>query len=334
MPAPMKQLPLTEVGMLGPFVGFLEEVGVPVNQVLDTNNISREMVDRGNGKVTKLQFYQFLDTGGPGQGLPDFGYRIGESFGMRFMGPVGSSVLRAATLKDAVDTFAIHLRGWLDGNQLWLEPDGKNVWLCNLAKDGLQPFQTMSNQCAIMTLISLVREVAGDNWVPKKVRLDANTAIAREEIGALAHAEVELIGQGVAIQLPAKFLARPFLIASHCAEAEPPTRGPESFLDSLEKALHDQLPFLGVPTISQAAEITGVSQRTLQRQLESDGLTYQRLIDRVRFEIARMRLREDPGLTMRELAAELHFGSPSNFGRSFRRVAGMTPGAYLNSIQT
>ena len=32
----MKQLPLTEVGMLGPFVGFLEEMGVPVNQVLDT----------------------------------------------------------------------------------------------------------------------------------------------------------------------------------------------------------------------------------------------------------------------------------------------------------
>ena len=59
------------------------------------------MVDRGHGKVTKLQFYQFLDTGGPGQGLADFGYRIGESYGMRFMGPVGNSVLRAATLKDA-----------------------------------------------------------------------------------------------------------------------------------------------------------------------------------------------------------------------------------------
>lgn len=329
----MKQLPLTEVAMLGPFVGFLEEAGVPVNQVLDNHNISREMVDRGYGKVTKLQFYQFLDTGGPGQGLADFGYRIGERNGMRFMGPVGNSVLRAATLKDAVDTFALHLRGWLDGNQLWLEPEGENVWLCNLAEDGLQPFQTISNQCAIMTLISLVREVAGDDWAPKKVRLDPKTSMAREKIGALANAEVEWTGQGVAIQLPAKFLAWPIRNRTHGEEAGPLPAEPESFSVSFERTIHDQLQFLGVPTVSKAAEISGISPRTLQRQLGADGLTYQRLIDRIRFQIAKKRLREAPDLTMRELAAELHFSSPSNFVRSFHRVAGMTPGDYANSIQ-
>ena len=67
--------------------------------------------------------------------------------------------------------------------------------------------------------------------------------------------------------------------------------GPLSFAVSFEKTLHDQLPFLGVPTISRAAEISGISPRTLQRQLGSDGLTYQRLIDRIRFQMARKRLR-------------------------------------------
>ena len=61
----MKQLPLTEVGMLRPFVAFIEGLGAPVNQALDSNNLSREMVDRGRGKITKLQFYQFLATAGP-----------------------------------------------------------------------------------------------------------------------------------------------------------------------------------------------------------------------------------------------------------------------------
>jgi AraC-like DNA-binding protein len=324
----MKQLPLTEVGMLRPFVAFLEGLGAPVNRALDSNNLSREMVDRGRGKVTKLQFYQFLATAGPGEGLPDFGYRIGEHYGMGFMGPVGRSVLRAATLKDSIDTFALHLRAWLDGNQLWLEPNGKNVWLCNRAVDGLEEFQTISNQCAIMTLISLVREVAGDEWAPNKVRLDDSTALAREEIGALANAEVERIGQGVAIQLPAKFLSRPIHNSSNGTEARLPPAEPEDFGASLEKTLRDQLPFLGVPTIPQAAEIAGTSPRTLQRQLGTDGLTYRRLIDRIRFQVARERLREDPQLTARELADELAYGSPSSFVRSFKRIAGVTPGVY------
>ena len=84
----MKPLPLTEVGVLGPFVDFLDEMGAPVNRALDQNHLSREMVDRGHGKVSKLQFYQFLERAGPGSGLPDLGFRVGHHYGMRFAGPV------------------------------------------------------------------------------------------------------------------------------------------------------------------------------------------------------------------------------------------------------
>jgi AraC-like DNA-binding protein len=325
----MKSLPLTEVKMLGPFVGFLEERGAPVNRILDRTNLSREMVDRGHGKVTKLQFYQFLKAGGPNVGLPDFGYRIGERHGMRFIGPVGRSVLQAATLKDGIDTFAAHLRGWLDGNHLWLEQDGHMAWLCNRADDGLQKFQGISNQCALMTLVSLVREVAGSDWTPKKIRLDVNTGAAHGNIEALAEAQVETIPHGIAVRFPAEFLNRPILChEGNASKTSPPPASSINFTATFEKTLRDQLPFIGVPTIPQAAEIAGTSPRTLQRLLGADGLTYRRLLDRIRFQMARERFREDPDLTTRELAAELHFASPSSFVRSFHRIAGMTPGAF------
>jgi AraC-like DNA-binding protein len=325
----MRPLPLTEVGMLGPFVEFLENQGAAVNRVLDKNNISREMVDRGRGKVTKLQFYQFLKAGGPGMGLPDFGYRIGEHYGMRFMGPVGRSVLRAATLKDAIFTFGAHLRGWLDGNKLWLEPDGDEVWLCNVADDGLQPFQDISNQCAIMTLISLIREVAGRDWIPERVRLDAKMVAAHRDFEPLPGAEIEPLSHGVAVRFPTEFLHKPMLTGdADGLGAEVLPDSPPEFAAAIERTLRDQLPYLGAPTIPQAAEMAGTSPRTLQRLLAGDGLTYQRLVDRIRFQIARERLREDPKLSTRELAAELHFASPSSFVRSFRRVAGVTPGVF------
>jgi AraC-like DNA-binding protein len=54
-------------------------------------------------------------------------------------------------------------------------------------------------------------------------------------------------------------------------------------------------------------------------------MTYQLLIEGVRFRKARERLRQDNSLTVAELSRELHYGSSSSFVRAFRRVAGCTP---------
>ena len=147
---------------------------------------------------------------------------------------------------------------------------------------------------------------------------------------ALASSKIEIIERGVAIQIPKNFLSRPLNDDIQDDVAELPAESPASFAASLAITLRDQLPFLGVPTIPQAAEISGTSPRTLQRLLGADGLTYQRLLDRIRFRIARQRLAEEPGLSTRELAAELFYASPSSFVRSFRRIAGVTPGQFVS----
>jgi AraC-like DNA-binding protein len=331
----MKALPLTEAGMFGPFVNFIEAGGGSVNRVLDRSNVSREMVDLAQGKVTKLQFYQFLNTSGRNLGVSDLGYQVGEHFGMRFIGPVGASVLRAATLKDAIGTFAAHLESWIDDNHLWLEPDGDHVWLCNIANDGLQEFQQMSDQCAIMAMISLIREAAGPQWSPEHLRLPPHIARAHLAIPSLAETSITQIESGIAVRFPARFLALPVHQEPPTAEAAELAPGSQaSFGAALEQTLYDQFPFIGIPTIPQTAEITGTSVRTLQRHLMSDGMTYQRLIERIRFRKARERLQQDDGLTITELSSELHYASPSSFVRAFRRIAGCTPDQYKRGLSS
>jgi AraC-like DNA-binding protein len=93
----------------------------------------------------------------------------------------------------------------------------------------------------------------------------------------------------------------------------------------MEEALESQVAVMRLPTLRQAAEMAGVSPRTLQRRLLDEGLTYQNLIDRLRFRIARKRLGDDACLSMQDLAADLGYGTPSSFIRAFRRLAGVTP---------
>ena len=252
---------------------------------------------------------------------------------MRFIGPVGQSVLRSATLLDAFNTFEDHLSRWMDGKQFWIEPAGRNVWLCNQARVGMEDLQEQANQCSIMTLISLIREVAGPTWVPLKIRLHQPKDQSRSSFPLLAETEVEPAECGIAILFPTEFLSRKLPKLQVTPSALPgPQAGPQQIIPALEQTLPDQLAFIGFPTIEQTAEISGFSARNLQRKLSEDGLTYQRLSDRIRFQVAHDRLESDPLLSIGELSFELGYASPSSFIRAFKRVAGMTPVTYRETL--
>ena len=75
------------------------------------------------------------------------------------------------------------------------------------------------------------------------------------------------------------------------------------------------------------AEMLGVSRRTLLRGLKDEGITYQRLVERVRFDAAR-RMLKDESTSLKEIAFELGYSGTNNFGRAFLRLSGMTPLEY------
>ena len=333
-----KQLQLVEVGVLGPFVSFLDEHGVATSRLLDGHNVSPELVARSTGKISKRQLNDFLDNASRSEGIADMGYRVGERHGMRFMGPVGCSVLRAATLTDAVETFAVHLGAYLAGHRLWLErePQGEFAWLLQSSGDcpDTDSEHAISNQCGVMTLVSLIREAAGSEWCPDHVRMAGAPCDLHRDFEAVERAEVEFRSDGInGVRLPSHLLCMPLQrqIASWESHSSAiPEPAPAAFSEALEAMLRSQLSLVGAPTIGQAAEMVGTSVRSLQRQLAEDGLTYRRLLDRMRFRAARDRLEAgDRAPTVRDLAFDLGFSSASSFVRSFRRVAGATPGEFV-----
>ena len=80
----------------------------------------------------------------------------------------------------------------------------------------------------------------------------------------------------------------------------------------------------GMVSGDEAAKSLHLHRRTLHRRLRTQGTTFQRVLDDVRFEVA-CKLLADAAHPMSEVAAQLGYAEPSAFGRAFRRWSGTSP---------
>ncbi len=82
----------------------------------------------------------------------------------------------------------------------------------------------------------------------------------------------------------------------------------------------------GAPSMAVIARRLGVSERSLRRQLASEGMHYRSLLAEDRCALATQLLRRGAG--PKQIAYELGYQSTSAFHRAFRRWAGASPSAF------
>jgi len=85
-------------------------------------------------------------------------------------------------------------------------------------------------------------------------------------------------------------------------------------------------------TLEGVAGRLGVSPRSLQRQLQSEGASFRKVLDEVRREFSLNLLRRRD-LTLVEIASKLGFAEQSAFQRAFRRWVGTTPAEWRRSAR-
>jgi len=81
------------------------------------------------------------------------------------------------------------------------------------------------------------------------------------------------------------------------------------------------------PTLEVVAGVLGLAPRSLQRQLQEEGTTFQTILDGLRRGLAYLYLGQRE-LRVDEVAQRLGFRDSSAFGRAFRRWTGTSPAAY------
>lgn len=83
----------------------------------------------------------------------------------------------------------------------------------------------------------------------------------------------------------------------------------------------------GFLSLTELADLRGVSPRTLKRRLEAHGTSFQEILDDLRRDRA-IRLLEDERMTVDAVAAALGYADTANFRRAFKRWMQVSPNAW------
>ncbi|ENW79896.1 hypothetical protein F909_03000 [Acinetobacter sp. ANC 3929] len=98
-----------------------------------------------------------------------------------------------------------------------------------------------------------------------------------------------------------------------------------SFNSTLQDLIYDEA--LGISPLTEILKKVQMSERALQRKLESEGTNFRELVDKVRCEKA-IQLLKNPNLSLENIASHLGYSNTKNFSRAFKRWTGTSPRRY------
>lgn len=198
------------------------------------------------------------------------------------------------------------------------------------------PGAVQSPHAADFTLASIVEiggQLANKRIAPRAVELH-HAAIARSSeyravfgVTPRFGAEVNAVELGRALvdeSLPSADPALYNVIRRHADALLAARPAPsESTTDRVRRLLADALGE-GQATLKAVAGRLKMSQRSLQRRLADEGVTFDALLDELRRDLA-LRYLSDRRIAIAEVAYLLGYSEPSPFHRAFKRWTGVTP---------
>lgn len=323
----MDTIDLCQAGALLPFVRCLDRRGIPTARYLEKRYIPPELVTSYDAKIIKRQVWRFFEDVERHEGIASLGFLDGDPTNIVELGPLGQTLLKAVTLKDAIDTFSRLVPSFAEGNSCWLQQGKETSWLCVRTRDMARSARVADHYSTII-LREVIRLAAGADWEPSRIWLYSDASNSTIGIPQIVNASVRFSQDRTAIAFPSKLLAKsvgktvsstvPIESTTHHIESSTSTA------DALRTVLSSLIKHRNLPTANETAEMIGISRTTLYRVLQAEGTNYRYLSERARFDAA-CRLLSDRSLSIKQIAFDVGYAHQANFVRAFRQLSGYTP---------
>ena len=323
---------LFDARALAPLVSILDRNGIRTESLLDRRRIPAELIEAG-GWISKRQAYDFTFDVVQQTRCPHAVFLAYLDFQLEHLGPIADAIKSCKTVKEGLDV-AIQLGSIAyEGSEFRLKIEGDTTWLSYREPNVVSVGQPFISDMTLMVYYHLIRTFVDYDWRPKQLRTRGLLCERHCSLEIFEECQTEFHPNDSALAFPTEFLSRrlPWQgSATNFDATEAWLFGPEDIepiADALYRLIASRFPYRRLPTLDQLALLVGVSPATLKRQLASEGTTYSRLLDRIRYDVACDML-SIPKMTIQEIAQELGYSGTNNFTRSFRRMTGVTPGQF------
>lgn len=266
---------------------------------------------------------------------PWLGLELGAAAQVHTHGLVGAAASASGHLGEALQTiarFAALRTRALQFNWQRTRDGGELVIAAALDLGSVRGF---AYDAMLVIIERVLQSLSGSSLSAARYRLPGPAPTWSERYGDHLEGRVDFErGSNLRMQFPASVLERPCLTADadDHARAE---RECARLLDAAQqrRRVGERVRMLLAASAEQppgADEIAAqlhVSVRSLFRHLAAEGLSLRQLVDELRSERARFWLRHTD-LPVEHIAERLGYADASNFARSFKRWAGVTPSQY------
>ena len=267
-----------------------------------------------------------------------FGLKAGSQVGPANFNVVGELLQTSASLREAIAAVQRYQRLISDGGRFQMVAGAQASWLIYHPRQGTLAFSPHQVEAVLAAVLSFIGGAMGTVVRPLQVQF------SQPRVGLLAGYR-EVFACPVAFEqafsgllLDNALLDAPLLRADE-RRAREHQRAAAARMAELTQggALAQELRAWmiatlasRVPTRAEAAQALGVSERTLARRMQAQGLSFTALLDGVRRDAA-LQAVTDSTRALADIGLALGFAEPAVFWRAFRRWTGCTPQAWRDS---
>jgi len=308
----------------------------PVHSLLQRANLTLQQLHDPQARMPVKDQIDFLNLVARELDEEFLGVRLAQTIDLRQLGLLYYAAASSDTLSDALHRVARYSAILNEGVQIKYR-SGKYVILTFTYFGVLRRSDRHQIEFFVTFLLRLCRELSGVRLSPIAINLTHHRTNMPSEFGGLFGPHVAFDRRVDEIAYPGTIAqtsllhADPYLnslLLEYCEEALANRRKKSTTwrLD-VENAIAPLLPH-GQARIAEVAVRLGVSRRTLARRLASEGLTFLRILDDLRCDLAKRYLQERD-LPISEIAWLLGYKEPSAFTHAFKRWTGRTPKRHL-----
>jgi len=322
----MKDIHLIKAAQALPFVQYLEGIGTSVDCLSQQVKMPIDSVREQQGVIAEYSVWQFIELCADKEGHNFLGYDCAQRQPVSSLGELGGFHMRIApTLKMILEHFINDIQSETTGAFYSLQTDNDVVWFRRLPIFRGNAASWQTEQYMIAVIIQIIRLCSGEKWLPPKIQISSLNK-PQQLPPEWSDIKIEWGCEATEIMIPKiQMLLPPVTLEPSLSQNYnnffKPVSSPQ-FVDFMEtQILTNRL------SIKSTAEETGLSCATLKRRLLDIKSSYSKLVEQVRFDMAK-RLLSQPETPILEVAIILGYEHHSSFTRAFKKMSGHTPDEY------
>jgi AraC-like DNA-binding protein len=308
----------------------LEELGVRASAVLRRAGLPQGFIDQPRVLLNTEELFALWRAIGEVSANPAIGLLLGTETKTERFHPIGLAALSTENFGSAIDQMARYKQ--LTCPEEILQERDDEEWSIQfrwLLADEIEP--PVLNECCFAWVLSIARHGTGMRLSPLRVEFVQPRAQVKTMERHFACPVVCGAARN-AIVFPAADAQRPFvtrnaellgMLAPQFEEELRQENGDENFIERVRVAIQQKLAGRR-PNIEDIADALHISSRTLQRRLQDEGASFQRVLEEARHQLARRYLNNSV-LELNEAAYLLGYEDSSSFVRAFRTWEGIPP---------